>query len=103
MKFLGFGAIYAVMWLVFPPESGAYFHTSPLLEEKPVSITMVSPEYFTGYTEGGYAYTQKHIVADTTVRIHKFTIADTGFYMSDRGLILAQSDIEAVSIYLSLT
>lgn len=103
MKFLGFGAIYAVMWLAFPPASGAYFLTSPLLEEKPVSITMVSPEYFTGYTEGGYSYTQKRIVADAAVRIHKFTIADTEFYMSDRGLILAQSDIEAISIYLALT
>ncbi len=102
MKSFICGAFLGLVGFALPFVSEAFLASSPLLEERPITVTMLSPEHFTGYTEGGYVYVQRRIVADAAVRIHKFSIADTEFYISDRGMIVAANDLEAVSIYLAL-
>jgi hypothetical protein len=81
----------------------AYADTrNPIFDDRPISLNVVSGEYFSGVTQGGHTFSQQRVVTDTSVRIHKFVIADQFFYMSDRGFIEAENDLSAISIYLAL-
>ncbi|MFT5036938.1 MAG: hypothetical protein ACI9VM_000508 [Candidatus Azotimanducaceae bacterium] len=71
--------------------------------EKPATLTLDGNGGFYGYTETGLQYTQKPITNTFGVKLHKFTIADEFFYMTDQGRIDAPDDLTATSIYLSRT
>jgi len=57
---------------------------------------------FYGETTGGQTFSQKPVINDSEVRLHKFMIGTAYFYVSDRGPIMALDDLKAVSIYLAL-
>jgi hypothetical protein len=55
-----------------------------------------------GATVAGTAFSQHPIFANSGVRLHKFAIGEAFFYISDRGVIRANNDLHALSIYFTL-
>jgi hypothetical protein len=51
-------------------------------------------------TTNGITFSQTNVANDFT-RLQRFQIEETFWYMSDKGIIRADSDIQALSIYLS--
>ena len=58
---------------------------------------------YSGVTKTGKTFWQQPVANDQSVRLHRFGIDRAFFYVSRIGLIQAQSDLEALSIYLSRT
>ncbi len=54
-----------------------------------------------GETTSGIAFRQYHITNDAGVRLHRFEIGLAFWYVSDRGIIRADNDLAALSVYLS--
>lgn len=69
--------------------------------DKPVSLFLDNLGGFYGYTETGMFYTQKPISNVFKIRLHKFSIGEAYFYVSDRGIISAPGDLTALSIYFA--
>lgn len=84
------------------PVTAADFTAAAWFSEKPTSITILDRDHIVGTMASGATFSQYRIVTATNVRIHKFVFADNSFYISDKGLFEAASDLEAVSIYLTL-
>ncbi len=68
------------------------------------------PDYFIveengevwGYLTSGVQFTQTNVSNDLGVRLQRFNLEDAKWYISDQGIIYADSDIQALSIYLTL-
>lgn len=71
--------------------------------DKPVSLFLDGRGGFYGYTEHGFYFTQSPIQNNFGIKLHKFTIDRAFFYMSDKGMIRTETDLAALSIYLSRT
>jgi hypothetical protein len=56
---------------------------------------------FGGVTMSGKSFTQQPVVADMHVGLQRFSIDDASFYVSNLGLIYAETDTVALSIYLA--
>lgn len=100
MKYL----IFISGFLVMPLTSLGFVGSltgNPLLSEKPVFFAADGFGGFYGETERGTVFTQRVIANEFAVRLHKFTIAELSFYVSERGIIEAASDTEALSIYFA--
>lgn len=69
--------------------------------DRPVSLFMDGAGGFYGFTETGFRFTQQPVTNAFGVRLHKFSIDQAFFYVSDQGIIEANDDLAAVSIYLS--
>lgn len=54
-----------------------------------------------GYLTSGVPFTQHNISNDLGVRLQKFTLEDAYWYVTDKGDIHAESDIQALSVYLA--
>ncbi len=95
-----------VLGAIMPASSHAYF----TLENFSLSGEHPAPKSFTTDGAGGFwgvttdnrLFTQRPIINDQGIKLHKFTIDDAYFYISDRGVFLAHSDLVALSIYYSL-
>lgn len=70
--------------------------------DAPVSFTQDSLGNFSGLTVSGKVFTQSKVVADLAVHLHYFTIEQAHFYISSLGIIEADSDTVALSIYLAM-
>jgi hypothetical protein len=94
------------LWLslIFPSgvmANGVTDIQNPLLDEVPAWLMSDSLGGFYGETETGLSFTEQSVVNDYSIKLHKFTINDTFWYVTDRGVIEAVNDLEAVSIYLA--
>ena len=69
--------------------------------DAPVSFERDAFGNFSGVTESGKLFTQRPVVTDIQVRLHRFAIDEAYFYVSSLGIILADSDTTALSIYLA--
>lgn len=58
---------------------------------------------FVGETVAGERFAQRPVVTDSTVRLHRFDIGAYHFYISDKGAFVAESDLAAVSRYLTIS
>lgn len=67
----------------------------------PVSFTQDVMGNFTGVTATGKLFSQNIITNAQSVRLQRFSIDEAFFYVSDRGIIFANSDTIALSIYLT--
>jgi len=98
--------IVALLSITFPNFGQAYglsaLANHPLLSEKPTWFLQDDDSGFYGETENGYTFTQKNVANAYSIRLQRFSIGDIFFYVSDRGIIEAQSDLAAVSVYLTL-
>lgn len=56
---------------------------------------------FFGSTKTGKVFSQTNIQNDLGIRLQKFSIDEAYYYISDQGIIVAETDIEALSIYLT--
>jgi len=68
----------------------------------PVTISLDDYGNFYGTTATGKMFSQIKIENNLNIRLQKFAIDEAFFYISDRGIINAQSDVIALSIYLTL-
>ena len=68
--------------------------------DKPLSFERDEYGNFFGITESGKTFTQTYVTSSIALRLQKFSIDEVEFYISDRGIINAENDIEALSIYL---
>lgn len=73
----------------------------PFFDDAPASFVVHGYDSFSGVTVSGYVFNQYRIVSDASIRIHRFTVADRFFYISDHGVIEAENDLSAISIYLT--
>jgi len=71
-------------------------------QDAPVSFTQDIFGNFSGLTTTGKTFTQNKVVADIAVHLHSFTIDQAHFYISSLGIIQADSDTTALSIYLAM-
>ena len=66
----------------------------------PIAHFELNNGVFTGELTSGVVFTQKN-VAGSSIRLQHFQMEDVSWYVSDRGVIEAESDIQALSVYLS--
>ena len=70
---------------------------------KPVNFSLTTNGGFFGTLENGTKFQQVPILTDPSVRLHKFTIDNAFFYISDKGTIQASNNLVALSIYSYLS
>ena len=70
--------------------------------DQPVSFEQDQWGNFFGFTKTGKSFSQVNIKNSLNIRLQKFAIDEAFFYVSDRGIITADSDIMALSIYLTM-
>lgn len=106
MKRLG-GIVLVMLLAVLPQLVRAGSHTYTMANfwsiphDAPLHFTSDGGGGFYGYTAGGSYFTQQPVLIDSSIRLQKFTIGEAYFYVSDRGVIVADSDLVAVSTYLA--
>jgi hypothetical protein len=71
------------------------------VHDTPASFSPDGAGGFVGRTTTGFSFTQQPVVNSASVRLHKFTIDQAYFYISDRGILRAETDLAAVSMYLA--
>lgn len=69
--------------------------------DQPAQLFRTTNGDFYGFTNTGKYFTQTSIANEYNVRLNKFTIDKAYFYITDRGVIKADSDLAALSIYLA--
>ncbi len=69
--------------------------------DAPASFTQDSLGNFYGSTVTGKMFSQNIITNSESIRLQRFAIDEAFFYISDRGIIVADSDTIALSIYLT--
>jgi hypothetical protein len=95
-----FGAMVAQVYAAIPAiYTNENFFTTE--HDAPASFTQDSFGNFSGLTISGKLFTQKKVVTDLAVRLHLFTIDQAHFYVSGQGIIQADTDTVALSIYLA--
>lgn len=80
---------------------GASVAEAPLLSEIPTHFTVDRAGQAAGVTEGGIMFSQTNVVNELDVRLQKFSIGPLFWYISDRGVIFADTDLAALSIYMT--
>lgn len=70
-------------------------------QDAPATFTQDALGNFSGYTLTGKYFTQRAVVSDIHVRLQRFDIEEAHYYISGLGLIMADSDTIALSIYLA--
>ncbi len=91
-------------FFLLPNTVGAYYTQDTYWSsehEQPAWFESDSKDGFYGETVGGTYFTQNPIINSSNIRLHKFAIGSAFFYISDKGIIKADGDLNAVSIYLS--
>ena len=73
-----------------------------IISERPVHFELLADGSFWGYTESGREFRQIPVPNQYDVRMHKFIIDGTFWYITNRGTIFAPTDLQAVSIYFSM-
>ena len=69
--------------------------------DRPVSFSGDGQGNYYGVTETGKSFSQISIENPYQLRIQKFMIDEAFFYITDQGVIKADSDLAALSIYLT--
>lgn len=83
------------------PDSYTNSNFSQSYHDVPESFSRDSSGNFSGVTSAGKVFTQQYVTASISVRLQRFAIDDAYFYVSSKGIINAESDIQALSMYLS--
>lgn len=105
MKKMQVGAL-ILLWGIFAHPVGAFMYTQDNINttyhETPFSFTVTAEGEAFGLTLSGMAFSQTNITTIPGVRMQRFVIGAASWYVSDHGVIWADTDLEALSIYLSL-
>lgn len=94
------------LWMT-PLTSEAYVYTKESIHtayhEAPSSFSVASNGEAVGSTVSGMPFRQRNITNDLQIRLQRFEIGLAFWYVSDKGVIWADDDLTALSIYLSRT
>lgn len=71
------------------------------LSEQPAEFSQDAAGNWSGTTVSGTPFTQKNVENEAGIRLQRFAIGATSYYISDQGVIWADSNLQAISIYLS--
>jgi hypothetical protein len=96
---LGFSVVQTAQAAIPETYTADNFFSS--LHDAPVSYWQDALGNSYGYTARGKYFSQTNVANSAHVRLQKFAIDEAFFYISDQGIIRAESDIVALSIYLS--
>ena len=69
---------------------------------KPASFEFNSEGEAFGLLEDGSPFSQVNVAVDLGIRLQKFSWREGSWYVSDKGVIEADYDLQAFSIYLTL-
>lgn len=67
--------------------------------DKPLNFTVDAFGNFEGVTETGKTFRQTVVPNTGSVRLQRFSIDEAFYYVSDKGIIKALSDEEALALY----
>jgi predicted RND superfamily exporter protein len=99
---LGFVALLA---LVSPLTVQAYVYDNANIHyayhEAPTSFSVDKHGETQGATVSGMLFTQRNVTVDQNIRLQRFEIGLAYWYVSDKGVIWADNDLVALSVYLS--
>ena len=70
--------------------------------EQPLDFISDGKGGFYGHTTSGRVFTQMPVINALHIKLHRFAIDEAFFYISDKGQIWADTDLAAVSIYLTM-
>jgi hypothetical protein len=98
---LGFSLVQTAHAAIPKTYTNDNFFTS--LHDAPVTYWRDSLGNSYGYTARGKYFSQTNVANNSNVRLQKFVIDEAFYYISDRGIIQAESDLAALSIYLIRT
>lgn len=91
--------------LVVPMPLAAFTYTNEnihtVYHEAPAYFLRSNTGEVSGATVSGMVFRQYNILPHSGYRLQRFQIGEAFWYVSDRGVIWAASDLEALSIYLS--
>jgi HAE1 family hydrophobic/amphiphilic exporter-1 len=97
--------LFAVVLLSVPQYSHAFIYTQENIKtsyhEKPAHFEVTTEGEMMGATVSGIPIRQRNISNDLGIRLQRFEIGLAHWYISDEGIIWAEDDITALSIYLS--
>lgn len=68
--------------------------------DKPLSFVIDAEGNFEGMTKTGKVFRQTTIANIGSIRLQRFSIDEAFYYVSDRGIIIATTDTQALSLYL---
>lgn len=95
----------ALLVALLPQPGYAYYTNDNFLttpHAAPAWFTTDKTGGFFGVTTDGTSFTQQPITNALDIRLHKFQIDAAYYYISDRGIIYADSDLVALSVYFTL-
>lgn len=69
--------------------------------DRPVTFMRDAAGNTVGRTATGKVFYQYNIENSLAIRLQRFQIDEAYFYISDRGIIMAETDTSALSIYLT--
>ena len=83
-----------LLLLIIPIGAMAY-------QPKPVDFYFNQDGEAFGMLEDGSTFSQTNVVIDPRIRLQKFQWGSMFWYISDKGVIFADSGLQALSIYLT--
>ena len=93
------------IYLFAPATTQAFLYTPENIhtayQEVPSTFSFNTNGEAVGATISGIPFRQRNITNTLGVRLQRFEIGLAYWYVSDRGVIWANSDLEALSIYIS--
>ncbi len=98
--------IFAVLAFAFTPFCTHAFLYTPenihyAYQEAPQAFSFDEYGQAVGSTVSGIPFRQRNILNDSNIRLQRFEIGIAYWYVSDKGIIWADTDLEALSIYIS--
>lgn len=69
------------------------------LSDRPAHFYQDAAGDWYGETVSGQRFSQKNIANNAGIRLQRFVLGDISYYITDRGVIWADSSLQAVSIY----
>jgi len=108
MKKTMYGAVFALLALIPAASQAAtipalYTNDNFWTSEHDQPASFSSDEYgnFWGITLTGKTFYQTNIENTASIRLQRFSIDEAFYYVSDRGIIIAPTDLTALSMYLA--
>jgi len=99
-----FAAVFVGALFITPMDTSAYYtnetiHT--LTHEAPAHFSVAADGSAVGATVSGLPFRQRNITNELGIRLQRFEIGLAYWYVSDRGVIWADNDLHALSVYIS--
>lgn len=69
----------------------------------PLGFVVDTDGNFEGVTQTGKVFRQTAVENTGSIRLQRFSIDEAFYYVSDKGIIIATTDTQALSLYLSMS